>query len=271
MTHYTANPLKVGKKQVLIHAHRGDQTHFPENTLAAYENALKHGVDGIEVDVGLTKDHILVMHHDRSIAGTYLKDISYKELSQYQVGGAQKEKFPLQETVPGAHIPTIDEVLELLKKYPKAQLNLDVKTSAFHTEQTHDPALFAQELLKAFERHDFSQERIFFQSFDPRFLMDLRAAGSTHTMSYLMESWSEDLEELAQKLQLDSFSPRYDLLNKQRCAQIKMLGTGLFAWTANNAQDWSSLLSWGVDGLITDDPIGALAWRSQSGHRPKIA
>lgn len=274
MTQHRANPLKVGNSTVLIHAHRGDQTHFPENTLEAYESALAGGVSGIEVDVGLTSDHVLVLHHDRSIGGNFIKDISYEELSCYQIGAADTKNFPLQTTLPEARVPTLDEVIQLLKKYPNAQLNLDVKTSAFHSNETHDPEDFVQGFLKAFKDHGLEQERIFFQSFDPRFLMALRDAGSMHTISYLMESWSDDLEELAEGLKLDCFSPRIDLLNKQRCAQIKMLGTGLFAWTANKAENWSSLLSWGVDGIITDDPLGALQWRSsrpRGRHITKIA
>ena len=52
----------------LIIAHRGASGLFPENTLASFEAAIKLGSDGIELDVHLTSDGVIVVHHDYKVS-----------------------------------------------------------------------------------------------------------------------------------------------------------------------------------------------------------
>src|SRR3982750_2482677 len=89
--------------QPLNIAHRGGAALMPENTLAAFKDAMARGCDGVELDVQLTRDGVVVVHHDfrlkaglarrdgawRTEPGPRIKDISLKELRQFDVGTRQ--------------------------------------------------------------------------------------------------------------------------------------------------------------------------------------
>src|SRR3954471_868942 len=54
----------------LIFAHRGGSALAPENTIAAFDNGLALGADGVELDVHLSRDGVVVVHHDRRLDRT---------------------------------------------------------------------------------------------------------------------------------------------------------------------------------------------------------
>ena len=103
-------------------AHRGLSKSYPENTMLAFTRALEAGFDGIETDVQMTRDGVLVLCHDEKINRTstgkgYLKDYTYQQLLQYNFN----YKFDARVT-----IPTLDELLELIAGTHKI-LNLEIK------------------------------------------------------------------------------------------------------------------------------------------------
>ena len=70
------------------YAHRGFSGEYPENTMIAFEKALEAGCEGIENDVHLTKDGVLVIIHDEEIdrtgnASGWVKDMTYEELAKH--------------------------------------------------------------------------------------------------------------------------------------------------------------------------------------------
>lgn len=116
-----------------IWAHRGCSQRYPENTLTAFAKAAelhKYGLTGIELDVQLTKDNQLVICHDERVDRTTdgignIRDFTLQELSWLHIatGSAKAE-----------HIPTAEEVFDLLEPYMKAGLlvNIEIKNSVFH-------------------------------------------------------------------------------------------------------------------------------------------
>lgn len=100
-------------KRVILAAHRGDLFNYPENTMAAFESALKFGVDMIETDIRMTKDGVLVLSHDRStlrMSGVdkNIDELTLSELRSIDVG--LNHKNPIK-----AEVPTMREFLELIK------------------------------------------------------------------------------------------------------------------------------------------------------------
>ena len=120
--------------RILVHGHRGTRGMRPENTLPAFNEALRVGVDVIELDMGVTKDDVVVVSHDQSISpeicqwpgGTPLKDspairsLTLKEVKSFDCGSLPNARFPKQVPFPGEKIPTLDEVFTLIEKsdYP---------------------------------------------------------------------------------------------------------------------------------------------------------
>lgn len=98
---------------VMIIAHRGDWRNAPENSLQAYQSCIDAGFDGIEIDVQMTKDSVIVMMHDKTIDRTTtgkgkVSDYTLAELKELYL------RSPIG-VVTRQKIPTLDEVLEMAK------------------------------------------------------------------------------------------------------------------------------------------------------------
>lgn len=98
---------------VMIFAHRGNWRGAPENSLQAYKQCIDGGIDGVEIDVHMTKDSAIVMMHDdtvdRTTTGTGLvSDYTLEEIKKLNL------KSPIG-VITRQKVPTLDEVLELCK------------------------------------------------------------------------------------------------------------------------------------------------------------
>ncbi len=114
MNYWTQSP-----ENVFVAAHRGWRSRYPENTMSAFRAALELGVDQIETDVRVTKDGKLVLIHDaqvdRTTNGTGLvADFTFEELRKLDAGQ-------------GEQIPTLRELMELVKDHPTLTLDIELK------------------------------------------------------------------------------------------------------------------------------------------------
>jgi glycerophosphoryl diester phosphodiesterase len=119
-------PLPAPRHAFTISCHRGDHTHAPENTLAAFANAIKAGADYVEIDLRTTVDSQLVIMHDATVNrmtnGTGLiKDMHYDSLSKLRVKDKAHPEWG------DFNIPLFSQVLELCKD--KIYIYLDFKNA----------------------------------------------------------------------------------------------------------------------------------------------
>lgn len=101
--------------RVLLAAHRGDQKNCPENTMPAFEAAIRAGVDMIETDVHMTRDGELVLIHDANTLRTtgidgIVTEMTLAELRALDAGRMKDESFT------GVRIPTVREFLERIRR-----------------------------------------------------------------------------------------------------------------------------------------------------------
>lgn len=106
-------------------AHRGASADCPDNTFAAFDEALQQGCDGIELDLQLSRDGVPVIFHDKTLALAQRKRLridqaDYAELSGLDVGSHRDERFRDQR------IPRLEQVLERYGK--RTRLLLEIKT-----------------------------------------------------------------------------------------------------------------------------------------------
>ncbi len=113
-----------------LQGHRGARGHAPENTLPGFELAVSMGVDTLELDVGVTRDGVVVIHHDRRLNpdvarkdGEWVKPpaplinaLSFTETQRYDVGRIRPgseyaARFPHQKPLDGTRIPRLDGLL----------------------------------------------------------------------------------------------------------------------------------------------------------------
>lgn len=130
----------------MIVAHRGDRESYPENTLAAFESAIAKGADALELDVFLTRDGALVVHHDyvlgRTMEGSgYIGDFTLAELKKLGTGAWYGPDFV------GERIPTLTEVLELGRG--RVRFELEMRTPS---------RPFLECLLRELKRHEVEDE-----------------------------------------------------------------------------------------------------------------
>lgn len=135
------------EKNIFVAAHRGWCGKYPENTMAAFRAALDLGVDQIETDVRVTKDGELVLIHDaavdRTTNGTGLViDYTFEELRKLDAGN-------------GEMIPTLIELMELVKEHPT--LTLDIELKEYPTEGREELAFsVCDRILEIIDRYGFT-------------------------------------------------------------------------------------------------------------------
>ena len=106
-----------------IFAHRGASAYAPENTLAAFELAVRQGANAIELDLKLTADgHVVVIHDltvDRTTDGSgRVGDLPLAAIQELDAG------YHFDQTFSGERIPTLEQVLEAL--YKKTLINIEI-------------------------------------------------------------------------------------------------------------------------------------------------
>jgi glycerophosphoryl diester phosphodiesterase len=170
-----------------VQGHRGARGLAPENTLPAFAKALSIGVTTLELDVGMTKDGVLVVSHDPRLNpnftrldgafleafGPALRELTLAQLRRYDVGRLKPgsryaTSFPDQTAVDGTTIPTLAEVFALARA-TAVRFNIETKITPTSGDETADPQTFVQAIVDA-AREAGVLDRVTIQSFDWRTL-----------------------------------------------------------------------------------------------------
>ncbi len=177
-----------------LQGHRGARGLAPENTLAGFRTALAIGVTTLEADVGITRDGVPVVAHDRRLhpalargpdgrwiaaPGPLLRSLDLAALRAYDVGRIDPasdyaKQWPQQAAVDGERVPTLAELLALARgaRQP-VQLNIETKLSPLAPAETVDATTFARTLVDAV-RGAGLVGRTTIQSFDWRTLVEAK-------------------------------------------------------------------------------------------------
>ena len=181
-----------------LQGHRGARGLAPENTVAAFREALTIGVTTLETDLGLTSDGVLVLAHEPRLAaaltrgpdGKWLKEdgvplmqLSYKDLERYDVGRLNPDhryaaQFPEQKSADGERIPTLNALFELARDRRSpggapVRFNIETKITPGGEVPTADTVTFAHAVVAAVRRAGMA-DRVTVQSFDWRALVEVR-------------------------------------------------------------------------------------------------
>lgn len=197
-----------------LQGHRGARGLAPENTIAGFERALAIGVTTLELDLGMTKDGVIVVSHDPHLnaditrrpdgqflsgPGPAIRSLSFDELQRYDVGrikpgSAYAARFPEQRAVDGARIPALTEVFALVRRSEAGHIrfNIETKLTPASGADTPDPETFAR-AVATLVRDAGLAARVTVQSFDWRTLVALRkTAPDIERACLTIESADED-------------------------------------------------------------------------------
>jgi glycerophosphoryl diester phosphodiesterase len=198
-----------------IYAHRGGRGLMPEQTLPAYIAALRLGVDYVDMDIGMTKDGVLVLTHNltlnpdltRDQSGRWVTDpipirtLTLQELQKYDVGrlksGTQYESyFPHQRPNDHTPIPTLREIVRLVKRIAgdKVGFQIEIKNDPTQPELTVSPCDFARALYRVITDEGIG-DRTEVQAYDWRCLVELHKLDSNIKTAYLSDHTTEVMDD----------------------------------------------------------------------------
>ncbi len=233
-----------------IFAHRGASAHAPENTLAAFELAVRQGAQAIEFDVKLTSDRQVIIHHDQTLNRTTngsgpVTRQPLAALRELDAGAWFSAEYR------GEKIPTLDEVFAAVGQ--KIFINVELTNYATPFDG------LVQEVARLVKKHGL-EKRIMFSSFFPTNLMTARRLLPTVPCGQLaLEGGSGWWQRLAgDLLATDADHPWKDDVNAETVARAHRKGRRVHVWTVNDPDELRRLRAAGVDGIFTDDPLLAL-------------
>ena len=258
----------------LVYAHRGGAALRPENTIAAFDYGLALGADGLELDVHLSRDGVVVVHHDATLERTTNARGPVCRMTAEELAGLDAGYW-FQPSVEGTHsadptgeypcrgktggVPTLREVL---KRYPEVPLIIELKLN--------EPELARRTIDELRATH--SVDRAALGSFYYRVLRAARAyepcirtgAAREEMRWALYRSWVRwPLGRPAyHEFQVPERSGRTIIVTPQFIAYARRAGLPVKVWTINDATDMDRLLRWGASALISDRPDLAVAVRS---------
>ncbi len=261
--------------------HRGARALFPENTIAGFRTAMAAGVGSFEIDVGMTRDGVVVLSHDACLshdltrqsgvwlpaAGPALHDLDFADLARFDVGRLRPgsdtaRRFPRQTPSDGATIPTLADVLRL---NGSTRWTIEMKTAPNRPWLTAPPEAMAEAVAAVIDEADAAQ-RVVVQSFDWRGPRHLRRRRPDLTYAWLTarstRAWRGGQARLPDTVVEEgggTWSPQHRELTRPLLDRAHRAGLRVVPWTVNRPDTIARLAWWGVDGLITDDPLVARA------------
>jgi glycerophosphoryl diester phosphodiesterase len=281
-----------------IEAHRGGRALFPENTLVAFANALSMGVDTLELDIGATRDGTIVISHERGLnpdlargpdgkyaaaPGTPFVQMTLEEIRKFDVGELRPgsryaAQFPDQKAVAGTRIPTLKELIELVRKSGNGhvRLNIETKIDPNHPKESLDPDRFVTLLLDLVRAEKF-EDRVMVQSFDWRTLQLVQKLAPIIPTVYLTQqsgleptisldqatAWTAGFDPAGHGKSLPRtikaaggaiWSPYFGDVTAALISESHVFGLQVVVWTVNRPADMKRLIEMGVDGIISDHP-----------------
>ncbi len=271
---FMVTELPAAKQRILVHGHRGARARFPENTIPAFEYAIRSGVDFLELDMAVTKDNVVVVSHDPVLEApvctgprprAVIHELTLEEVRQWDCGAVQNPRFPHQQIVPGTRMPTLDEVLSLA---PQGTFGFNVETKSFpdKPEYTPPPREFVKLVLDVIRKHSL-ENRVIVQSFDFRTLHAMKEIAPGIRLAALTEADSRPFPAIAAEAGAGIISPMLNLVTPAKTQAAHAAHLEVVPWTADTPAEWQRLVDAGVDAIITDDPAALIAWLKQRGLR----
>lgn len=218
-----------------IIAHRGTPRAHPENTLPGFAHALALGVDGIELDVHLTRDGVPVVHHDA--------ELGEGPLARRPIVDLTLDELRSHELAPGVAIPTLRDVCTLTDG--RCTLYVEVK------------ARDAEEAVVAVIGGRGARAPV--HSFDHRVARTVRAGAPGTPVGVLSVSYLVDTVAAMRAARARDLWQHWSVIDAALVREVHAAGGRVIAWTVNDPTHAVALARLGVDGICSDVPdlVGA--------------
>lgn len=293
---------KATIEEFYVVAHRGGRAARAENSLYSFAYAMELGVSSIELDIHLTKDGQLAVSHNAFLHhalakgpdGAYVADNAYDirtmtigEIKKFDIGtmnpdaGKYYTDFGItQVPTPGAKIPTLEEVFDLINSYGNKNVVVNIELKSYDDPKSMeyannpDPEIVVKKIYDVIKKYHM-EDRVIFQSFDWKSVRIMKKLDPSITLAALsykqvlkpgakepspwlaslnINDFNGDYIKAVKALDIDISTPEYKEVNPELVAEAHALGLKIIPWTVNNPKDMEKLIDMGVDGIITDKP-----------------
>ena len=225
------------KNQVLVIGHRGAMGYETENSLSSIQKALDMGVDMIEIDVFEIQSGEVVVFHDSKLDRLTQSTGKIEALNMEQLGELRLAN--------GEKIPSLQEVLTLMDK--KTKLNIELKGK--------NTAPSVSRIVKEYiEKHGWEKDDFIISSFHWEALAEYRALDAEIPIGVLTGEDPLAAIETAKELKATAIHPNFKSLNQENVAQMQQAGFKVYTWTVNEPEMIAKMKSLDVDGIITNYP-----------------
>ncbi len=231
----------------LVIAHRGASAYEPENTLRAFDLAIKQGAQMIELDLHLTRDGRVVVIHDATLDQTTDLKGRIDQLTLDQVKRADAGK--------GERVPTLEETLDLTRG--RARLYLEIK----------DPRAADQTLRLIRDRR--CQPEVMLASFDLKLINQLGRQVRDIELGVILGSsslnpvarWREAFPWVAlREINYHVLCMQVELCFRYLSRRVKSDGKKLYVWTADREDQFERMVALKADGIVTNVPDRLIAY-----------
>ena len=243
----------------LVIAHQGGDGVWPGETMFAYQNAVKLGVEVLEMDIHITEDGVLVLMHDETVDRTTdgsgeIESMTLEELKKLDAGydwstddGAT---FPFRGK--GLTVTTLEEVFTA---FPDKHMTIEIK-------KTNAP--MTQPFCELIRKHKMEDKVLAASFYDDKLKEFRKECPEVATSSAKNETTAFVL--LTKPFLGSFYSPKFFSLQVPEESGGITVMTPAFVkaahernlavepWTINDAETMKKLIDWGVDGIITDRP-----------------
>lgn len=231
-------------KRFLITAHRGYSAAYPENTLPAFQGAIDHQADMIEIDVHITADDKVVVIHDENLQRTTGLDREVWEMRAKDIQALDCGKW-FSEEFAGTRIPGLEEVVELAKEN-NIMLTVELKPTV------HKDGL-AEAVIDILQQYGYAESCVL-ASLDYAELEDAKAYDESVTTAYIT---TVSYGDIAAMEAADGFSIEATMATAELIRVIHKRGKFVYVWTVNHESEMDKIIKLNPDGIITDEPENA--------------
>ena len=199
-----------------LQGHRGARGLLPENSLEGFQKAIELGVSTLELDVGMSRDGVLVIYHDRDISPLFTRDaqgqwmdkspgtlfsMAWEDIRRYDIGRIKPgttyaRNFASQVPRDGTRIPRLADLFEMVKKggHGHIRFAIETKLSPVAPSETPDPETFTAALWEEIKKAGM-QQRVQILSFDWRTLQIMQRLAPQVDTVYLsaQQSWLDNI------------------------------------------------------------------------------
>ena len=268
---------------IMVVGHRGCRGVMPENTIEGFREAIKRGVDGIEWDVVVNGDGLLVISHEPYFHKDFCQDpkgndiqneslyniykMSQAEIEEFDCGSKFHKNFPEQQKLKTIK-PLLKDVVKLVPEIKRKRIFFEIKSDEPEYGKSQPlPADYAALILNEVKEYGFSS--ICYMSFDKNILEELYKIDPKLSLVYLSEKKS-----IKKNLKQLSFKPSavglyFRTLNRRSVSQLRKEDIRIYAWTVNQVVDGHKMMDLGIDAIITDYPRRIIQSRGSYSSKPK--